>query len=155
MSNNDSTTHIAFTTCLWCNADAEEKANYYCSVFKDSRITNSIPGVTTSFELRGNKFMALNGGVDFEYNNSISLVIDCKDQEEVDYYWNRFIGDGGEAMDCSWCKDKYGLRWQIVPTKLTELMLDKDPNKAQKVMQAMLKMQKIIIKDLEEAYNQA
>jgi predicted 3-demethylubiquinone-9 3-methyltransferase (glyoxalase superfamily) len=106
-----------------------------------------------SFELNGNQFQALNGGIDFPYNESISFTIECKDQAEVDYYWNTFINDGGKAQDCAWCQDKYGMRWQIVPTRLKELMMDSDMEKANKVMQAMMKMQKIIIADLESAYN--
>lgn len=141
--------------CLWCNDNALEKAQYYCSVFTApySRILSTNP-IMTTFELNGNKFMALNGQVDFEYNNTISFTITCKDQEEVDHYWNTFINDGGSAMDCAWCKDKYGMRWQIVPQRLVELMTDTDPAKASRVMQAMMKMQKIIIIDLETAYNQ-
>lgn len=106
-----------------------------------------------SFELNGVKFQTLNGGVDFEYNESISYIINCQDQAEVDHYWHTFIADGGQAQDCSWCQDKYGMRWQVVPKQLGELMSDPDPVKAGKVMQAMMKMQKIVIADLETAYN--
>jgi predicted 3-demethylubiquinone-9 3-methyltransferase (glyoxalase superfamily) len=104
-----------------------------------------------TFELNGNKFQALNGCIDFPYNESISFMISCKDQAEVDHYWDTFISDGGKAQDCSWCQDKWGTRWQIVPTRLGELMMDKDRSKAGKVMQAMMKMQKIIIAELESA----
>jgi predicted 3-demethylubiquinone-9 3-methyltransferase (glyoxalase superfamily) len=145
-------TNSKISPCLWCKDNALEKAQYYCSIFPNSKILSQLP-VIVAFELDGVKFQALNGGVDFPYNESISYVIDCKNQEEVDYYWNKFIGDGGKAMDCSWLKDKYGMRWQIVPKRLTELMMDSDQNKAGKVMQAMMKMQKIIIADLEAAYN--
>jgi predicted 3-demethylubiquinone-9 3-methyltransferase (glyoxalase superfamily) len=140
------------TPCLWCKDNALEKANYYCSIFPNSKITSQST-VMVSFELDGNKFMALNGGIDFAYNESISYMIDCKDQNEVDYYWDIFIKDGGKAQDCSWCQDKYGMRWQVVPRQLMQLMSDPDRNKANRVMQAMLKMQKIIIADLENAYN--
>lgn len=140
------------TPCLWCKDDALEKAEYYCSIFPNSKILSQHP-VMVVFELNGVKFQALNGGVDFAYNESVSWVIDCQDQAEVDYYWNKFINDGGEAQDCSWCKDKYGMRWQVVPKQLATLMMDPDPVKASKVMQAMMKMQKIIVADLEAAYN--
>jgi predicted 3-demethylubiquinone-9 3-methyltransferase (glyoxalase superfamily) len=141
------------TPCLWCKDNALEKAEYYCSIFPNSKILSKMP-VMVALELEGVKFQALNGGVDFEYNESISYVIDCKDQAEVDYYWDKFIADGGEAMDCAWVKDKYGMRWQVVPKQLSELMMDADPAKSARVMQAMMKMQKIIVADLEAAYNQ-
>lgn len=139
--------------CLWCKDNALEKAEYYCSIFPNSNILSQHPAIV-AFELNGSKFQALNGGVDFPYNESISYVIDCKDQEEVDYYWDKFIADGGKAMDCAWCQDKYGMRWQIVPRQLADLMMDEDPAKSGRVMQAMMKMQKIIVADLEAAYNQ-
>jgi predicted 3-demethylubiquinone-9 3-methyltransferase (glyoxalase superfamily) len=139
------------TACLWCKENALEKAEYYCSIFPNSQILSQHPAIV-AFELDGNKFQALNGGVDFEYNESISFVVDCDGQKEVDYYWDKFILDGGEAMDCSWLKDKYGMRWQIVPRQLAELMMDGDSEKAGRVMQAMMKMQKIIVADLEKAY---
>jgi predicted 3-demethylubiquinone-9 3-methyltransferase (glyoxalase superfamily) len=145
-------TNNIIVPCLWCKDNALEKAEYYCSVFPNSEVTGRHPAMV-SFTLNGNKFQALNGGVDFEYNESISFTISCKDQEEVDHYWDTFIKDGGAAQDCAWCKDKYGMRWQIVPKQLGELMMDSDRVKAGKVMAAMMKMQKIIIKDLEEAYN--
>jgi predicted 3-demethylubiquinone-9 3-methyltransferase (glyoxalase superfamily) len=140
------------TPCLWCKDDALEKATYYCTLFPNSEIVSQHPAMVT-FELKGIRFQALNGGVDFAYNESVSFTIDCLDQTEVDYYWDTFIADGGQAMDCAWCQDKYGMRWQIVPRKLGELMMDPDREKANKVMQAMMKMQKIIVADLEAAYN--
>jgi predicted 3-demethylubiquinone-9 3-methyltransferase (glyoxalase superfamily) len=139
--------------CLWCKDNALEKAEYYCSIFPNSSILSQHPAIV-AFELNGYKFQALNGGVDFAYNESVSFVIDCKDQAEVDHYWDTFIKDGGKAMDCAWCQDKYGMRWQIVPRQLSELMMDEDPAKSGRVMQAMGKMQKIIVADLEAAYNQ-
>jgi predicted 3-demethylubiquinone-9 3-methyltransferase (glyoxalase superfamily) len=142
------------TPCLWCKDDALQKAEYYCSIFPNSKIISQHPSIIL-FELNGTRFQALNGGVDFPYNESVSFTIDCANQEEVDYYWNKFVGDGGQAQDCSWCQDKYGMRWQVVPRRLSELMMDSDPEKAGRVMQAMLKMQKIIIADLEAAYNQS
>jgi predicted 3-demethylubiquinone-9 3-methyltransferase (glyoxalase superfamily) len=146
------TTNTQITPCLWCKDDALAKAEYYCSIFPNSKILSEHP-VMVTFELNENKFQALNGGVDFAYNESISFTIPCQDQAEVDHYWNTFIADGGKAQDCAWCQDKYGMRWQIVPVRLMELMSDPDQEKAGKVMQAMMKMQKIIVTDLEAAYN--
>jgi len=149
MSNNQNS---YITPCLWCKDNALEKAEYYCSIFPNSKILSKHPAIVL-FELNGFTFQALNGGKDFQYNESISFTIDCKDQNEVDHYWDKFISDGGEAMDCAWCQDKYGMRWQIVPRRLPELMMDTDPEKSGRVMQAMLKMKKIIVADLESAYN--
>jgi predicted 3-demethylubiquinone-9 3-methyltransferase (glyoxalase superfamily) len=140
----------SITPCLWCSDNALEKAQYYCSVFPQSKILSQSP-VMVSFDLNGTQFLALNGGIDFAYNESISWIIDCRDQAEVDYYWDRLIADGGKAQDCAWCQDKYGMRWQVVPKQLQTLMADSDTQKARKVMQAMMKMQKIIVADLEEA----
>jgi predicted 3-demethylubiquinone-9 3-methyltransferase (glyoxalase superfamily) len=137
------------TPCLWCKDNALEKARYYCSVFPSSHIISQHPAMVL-FELNGARFQALNGGINFAYNESISFTIDCKDQEEVDHYWDTFIAT---AQDCAWCQDKYGMRWQIVPRQLATLMMDPDREKAGKVMQAMMKMQKIIVADLEAAYN--
>jgi predicted 3-demethylubiquinone-9 3-methyltransferase (glyoxalase superfamily) len=95
-----------------------------------------------------------NGGVDFTYNESISFTINCKDQKEVDHYWDTFISDGGKAHVCGWCQDKYGMWWQVVPSRYVELVMDSDSVKSGRVMQAILKMQKIVIADLETAYNQ-
>jgi predicted 3-demethylubiquinone-9 3-methyltransferase (glyoxalase superfamily) len=140
------------TPCLWCKDDALEKAQYYCSIFPNSKIISQHP-VMISFELNGTRFQALNGGIDFPYNESISFTVPCINQVEVDHYWDTFINDGGKAQDCAWCQDKYGTRWQIVPKQLSELMMDKDRVKAGKVMQAMMKMQKIIVQDLIDASN--
>jgi predicted 3-demethylubiquinone-9 3-methyltransferase (glyoxalase superfamily) len=140
------------TPCLWCKDDALAKAEYYCNIFPNSKILSEHP-VMVTFQLNGNKFQALNGGVNFDYNESISFTIPCEDQAEVDHYWDTFIADGGKPQDCAWCQDKWGMRWQIVPKQLGELMMDLDPIKAGKVMQAMMKMQKIIVSELEEAYN--
>lgn len=150
MTQNNTSNIIS--PCLWCKDNALEKAEYYCSVFPNSKIISKHPAIV-AFELNGNKFQALNGGVYFPYNESISFTIPCKDQVEVDHYWDTFIQDGGKAQDCAWLQDKYGMRWQIVPNRLAELMMDTDRVKANKVMQAMMKMQKIIIADLEMAYN--
>jgi predicted 3-demethylubiquinone-9 3-methyltransferase (glyoxalase superfamily) len=149
MTNNNST---PITPCLWCKDDALAKAQYYCNIFPNSKILSQHP-VMVTFELNGNKFQALNGGINFDYNESISFTIPCEDQTEVDHYWDIFIADGGKAQNCSWCQDKWGMRWQIVPKQLSELMMDPDREKAGKVMQAMMKMQKIIVADLEAAFN--
>jgi len=106
-----------------------------------------------SFNLAGQDFMAINAGPQFKFNESISFFVNCETQEEVDYFWEKLTADGGEESMCGWLKDKYGLSWQIIPSALGELMGDPDPVKAQRVVQAMLKMQKIIIADLQRAYD--
>jgi predicted 3-demethylubiquinone-9 3-methyltransferase (glyoxalase superfamily) len=108
--------------------------------------------MTATFELNGQQFMALNGGPMFKFTEAISLMVDCDTQEEVDYFWDKLIANGGEPSQCGWLKDKFGLSWQIVPKALGQLMGDPDPEKAGRVMQAMLKMSKIIVKDLEAAH---
>lgn len=141
--------------CLWCKDDALNKAQYYCNIFPNSKITSQHPVIVT-FELGGKKFQALNGGdvgTNTMYNDSISMSVQCENQAEVDYYWNKLIDDGGKEIECGWCMDKWGMRWQIIPKQLSELMMDPDPIKTGKVMQAMMKMQKIIVVDLEAAYN--
>jgi predicted 3-demethylubiquinone-9 3-methyltransferase (glyoxalase superfamily) len=150
---------------LWFNDNAEEAVNFYASVFPDAKIGKVLrypketPGLggkvlTIEFELFGQKFVALNGGPKFKFNESVSFVINCKSQEEVDHYWNR-LTDGGEESQCSWLKDRYGLSWQVVPNRLIELLNDKDPAKSSRVMQAMMQMKKIDIATLEEAYAEA
>jgi predicted 3-demethylubiquinone-9 3-methyltransferase (glyoxalase superfamily) len=149
------------TPWLWFDTEAEEAANYYTSVFPNSRITevthygSAGPReegmvLTVAFELDGQKLVALNGGPDFTFTEAISLEVACKDQEEVDRYW-RTLSEGGEEGPCGWLKDKYGLSWQIVPTRLIELLGDPDREKSQRVMAAMLKMGKIEIDELERA----
>ncbi len=148
------------TPFLWFDTQAEEAMNFYVSVFKNSKV-GSIqragldgPVFSVTFELDGQEFMGLNAGPRFKFNESISFFVNCENQKEVDEYWNKLVADGGEESMCGWCKDKFGLWWQIIPKQLGELMGDKDPEKAQRVMQAMLKMQKIDIKALQEAYDQ-
>jgi len=141
------------TTFLWFDNQALEAAKFYCSIFKNSKIVDPNPMVVT-FELEGQKFLALNGGPQFKFTEAISLFVDCDTQEEVDEFWNKLTANGGAESMCGWLKDKYGLSWQIIPNTLMELMGDKDQAKAQRVMQAMLKMRKIDIKTLKEAYNQ-
>ena len=149
------------TPCLWFDTDGEEAAKFYTSLFDDSRITDvSYYGeagprpegtvMTVSFELDGQQFLALNGGPDFTFNKALSLQVSCKDQEEVDKFWNG-LSEGGEEGPCGWLKDKYGLSWQIVPTALPELLSDPDPGRAQRAMQAMLGMRKIEIDGLRKA----
>jgi len=134
--------------CLWFDGQALEAAQFYCSVFKDSKNIDSNQMVAT-FELKGQKFMALNGGPQFKFNEAVSLVVDCKDQEEIDYYWNKLTADGGSEGNCGWLKDKFGVSWQIVPTILGKLL--SAPGKSQKVMEAFMKMKKFDIKTLENA----
>lgn len=150
------------TPFLWFNDNAEEAINLYTSIFKNSK-TLSIarygeagPGpkgtvMTASFELEGQEFVALNGGPIFKFTEAVSFVVNCETQEEIDNYWNKLTADGGQESQCGWLKDKFGLSWQIVPCVLSKLLTDKDAKKAQRVMQAMLKMKKIIIADLEKA----
>ena len=138
---------------LWFDNQASEAAKFYCSVFKNSKILQDTPMVAT-FELEGQRFMAMNGGPQFKFTEAISLYVDCDTQEEVDYFWNTLTANGGEESMCGWLKDKYGLSWQIIPNTLIELMSDRDQSKAQRVMQAMLTMKKIDIQKLKDAYNQ-
>ena len=138
---------------LWFDNQASEAAKFYCSVFKNSKILQDTPMVAT-FELEGQRFMAMNGGPQFKFTEAISLYVDCDTQEEVDYFWNTLTANGGEESMCGWLKDKYGLSWQIIPNTLIELMSDRDQSKAQRVMQAMLSMKKIDIQKLKDAYNQ-
>ncbi len=149
------------TPCLWFDTEGEEAAQFYTSVFPNSRIVEVArygsagpraegTVMTVSFELDGQSFIALNGGPDFKFNEAISLSVDCESQDEVDSYWNA-LTEGGEEGPCGWLKDKYGVSWQIVPRVLTELISDPDQEKAQRVMAAMLQMGKIEIAELEKA----
>ena len=149
---------------LWFDNQAEEAANFYVSVFKNSEVLDvsrygeggpGEPGsaMVVTFRLDGQEFAGLNGGPEFKFSEAISFSIDCGDQEEVDYYWNK-LSEGGEEGPCGWLKDKYGLSWQVVPRVLVELLQDEDREKANRVMQAMLQMGKIEIAKLQEAYAQ-
>ncbi len=140
------------TPFLWFESQAEEAMNYYVSIFKNSKVIVTSPQMV-QFELDGQEFIGLNAGPQFKFNEAVSFFVNCENQKEVDEYWNKLVGDGGEESMCGWCKDKFGLWWQIVPKQLGELMGDPDQAKAQRVVQAMLKMQKIIVADLEKAYN--
>jgi len=145
------------TPFLWFDTQAEEAMNFYISIFKNSKVLNIAPGQngiasTVSFELEGQEFIALNAGPHFKFNEAISMFVNCQTQEEVDELWNKLTADGGEESQCGWLKDKYGLSWQIVPSALGELLGDKDAEKANRVLQAMLQMKKIDIKMLKQAY---
>lgn len=133
--------------CLWFNNQALEAAEYYCSIFRDSEILET-SSMVVNFKLDGHKFMALNGGPQFTFNEAISMVVECDSQEEIDYYWDKLTRGGQENM-CGWLKDKYGVSWQIVPKILGELM--KDPEKAPRVVQAFMQMRKFDIETLKKA----
>ena len=133
--------------CLWFDGQAKAAAEFYCSVFKNSKILVDTPMVV-NFELNGKKFMGLNGGPKFKFTESVSFVVDCETQEEIDYYWSKLTEGGQESM-CGWLKDKFGLSWQIVPTILGKLM--SDPERAPRVMQAFMQMKKFDIEKLEKA----
>jgi predicted 3-demethylubiquinone-9 3-methyltransferase (glyoxalase superfamily) len=149
--------------CLWFDGQAEDAANFYVSVFPNSRTLgvtrngDSGPGpkgsaLVVSFELDGQTFTGLNGGPHFKFSEATSFIIDCADQAEVDHYWAKLTEGGGEPGRCAWLKDKFGVTWQVVPRRLVELLQDPDAQKSGRVMQAMLKMSKIEIAALEDAY---
>ena len=140
------------TPFLWFDTQALEAAKFYGTIFKKSKILNASPMVVT-FELEGQKFMALNGGPQFKFTEAFSLFVECETQEEVDELWEK-LSAGGAKSQCGWLKDKYGLSWQVIPSILMKLMSDPDPVKSGRVMQAILKMSKIEIKLLQEAYDQ-
>jgi predicted 3-demethylubiquinone-9 3-methyltransferase (glyoxalase superfamily) len=151
------------TTCLWFDSEAEEAANYYLGIFKDStlgnitRYTEAGPGpagsvLTVEFELNGQKFVGVNGGPMFTFSEAISFQIRCADQGEVDYYWSR-LTEGGEEVQCGWLKDRYGVSWQVVPAALVEMVSDPDPVKAARTTEAMLAMTKLDIAALRRAYD--
>ena len=150
--------------CLWFDGQAEEAARFYTSLFPDSRIdsvdrsaadTPSGPEgmvITVSFTLGGRSFIGLNGGDDFKFSEAISMSIDCEDQAEVDRYWTALIDDGGEPSVCGWLKDRYGLSWQVIPKQLPEMLQNSDRAAAKRAMEAMLKMTKIEVAELERAF---
>jgi len=153
------------TPFLWFDNQAEEAAKLYTSIFKNSKVTEVVrygdagPGpqgsvMTVGFELDGQEFVALNGGPVFKFTEAISFVVNCTSQEEVDELWEK-LTEGGEEGVCGWLKDRFGVSWQIVPTVLVELLNDPDPEKSKRVNEAMLKMKKIDIKALQEAYEKA
>ena len=149
------------TPCLWFDTQGEEAAQHYTSVFPNSQILNVTrygsagprpegTVMTVEFELDGTRFVALNGGPEFTFDEAISFEIGCADQSEVDHYWDR-LSEGGEKGPCGWLKDKFGVSWQVVPTVLNELIADPDPERGQRAMAAMLQMSKLDIGELERA----
>ena len=153
------------TTCLWFDGQAQQAAEFYISLFPNSSIDGieRSPGdypsgkegdvITVEFTLDGDHFLGLNGGPDFKFNESISLMIDCRDQDEVDHYWDVLTRDGGEPGQCGWLKDRFGLSWQVVPRRLNELLHGgADPDASRRAFEAMLEMGRIEIAKLEEAY---
>jgi predicted 3-demethylubiquinone-9 3-methyltransferase (glyoxalase superfamily) len=159
------------TSNLWFNNQAEQAAKFYTGIFNNSRIGRityysnegkEIHGreagsvMTVEFYLDGQEFVALNGGPHFKFNEAISFIVNCKDQEEVDHYWNK-LGEGGDkqAQQCGWLKDKFGVSWQVVPVVLSEMIADKDQAKADRVMRAMLQMKKLDVAMLKKAYQES
>ena len=158
------------TPFLWFDDKAEDAVKFYTSIFKDSKIGRILrygeetakvsesgrpvgSVLTIEFEIEGQKFVALNGGPQFKFNESVSFVINCETQEEVDYFWGKLTADGGEESACGWLKDKFGVSWQVTPTVLIDMLHEKDAAKAERVMHAMLQMKKIEIAKLKAAYN--
>jgi predicted 3-demethylubiquinone-9 3-methyltransferase (glyoxalase superfamily) len=146
---------------LWFDTKAEEAADYYVSVFKNSRIVNvahyNEAGpreagmvMTVEFELDGQRFVGINGGPDFKFSEAVSFQINCEDQDEIDYYWDH-LSEGGEEGPCGWLKDRYGLSWQVVPTGMDELFADSDPERARRAMEAMFGMRKLDVAALRSA----
>jgi predicted 3-demethylubiquinone-9 3-methyltransferase (glyoxalase superfamily) len=157
------------TPFLWFDGEAEDAVKLYTSIFKGSKIGRILrygeeaakvsesgrpvgSVLTVEFEIEGQKFVALNGGPQFKFNESVSFVINCETQEEVDYFWGELTADGGEESACGWLKDKFGVSWQVTPTVLIDMLHEKDAAKAERVMHAMLQMRKIDIKALKDAY---
>ena len=154
------------TPFLWFDTEAEEAANFYVSIFKNSRIGNisrypeggprrAGQVLTVDFELDGHPFVALNGGPEFRFTEAVSFSVPCATQDELDYYWERLTAEGGQEGPCGWVKDKYGLSWQVNPTILGRMLQDPDRQKASRVMAAMMKMKKIEIPKLQSAYENA
>lgn len=150
------------TPFLWFDKEAEAAADFYTSIFKDSSINGKLfysenmplpegTALTVDFTLNGVQFTALNGGPNFKFNESVSFVVHCDNQEEIDYYWDSLLKDGGQESQCGWLKDKFGLSWQVVPDRLLKLISDPDKAKASRVMQAMMKMIKIDLPTIEKA----
>lgn len=156
------------TPCLWFDTEAEDAAKFYCSIFENSKIEQisryvdagqEIHGkkagsvMVVAFELEGQKFVALNGGPQFKFDEAISFQISCQTQKEVDYFWSELTAQGGQEGPCGWLKDRFGLSWQVVPTPLIDMMLDKDAKKVARVTDALLKMKKFDIEALKRAYD--
>lgn len=133
--------------CLWFDGNAKQAAEFYCSVFKNSKITGDT-GLVVSFELNGRKMMGLNGGPNYKFTDAVSFVVECDDQDEIDYYWS-MLTENGKEVQCGWIKDQFGLSWQIVPKILSQLM--RDPERAKRVMDVVLKSVKLNINELTQA----
>jgi predicted 3-demethylubiquinone-9 3-methyltransferase (glyoxalase superfamily) len=145
------------TPFLWFDTQAEEAMNFYISIFKNSKVLGVTPGpdgraMSVNFELDGQEFIGLNAGPQFKFNESISFLVDCQTQAEVDVLWEKLTADGGEESRCGWLKDKYGLSWQIIPRALGEMLSDPDREKAGRAMQAMLQMNKIDVEEMRRAF---
>jgi predicted 3-demethylubiquinone-9 3-methyltransferase (glyoxalase superfamily) len=153
------------TPCLWFDSEAEDAAKFYVSIFKDSKIGKTsrfgkegfeVHGrkagtvMTVEFEVGGQKFVALNGGPHFKFNEAVSFQIHCDTQQEIDYFWKK-LSEGGEESHCGWLKDKFGLSWQVIPRALPQMLMDENSEKAQRVMRSMLQMRKIDLTALKEA----
>ena len=136
---------------LWFDGKLEEATRFYLSVFKNARVL-SLDSMSATFEIEGQEFMALNGGPMFKFNEAVSFFIRCESQDEVDDYWSKLTADGGAESRCGWLKDKFGLSWQVIPNELGSYLSDKDRTKADRVLQAMLKMKKIDVAGLDAAY---
>jgi len=153
------------TPFLWYDDKAEAAANFYVSIFKNSKILSVVrygeagPGpkgsvMTVEFELEGQKLVGLNGGPLFKFTEAVSFAISCETQEEVDYFWEKLTAEGGAESQCGWLKDRYGLSWQVVPTAVIEMLKDKDTAKSQRVMQAVMQMKRIDMSKAKQAYEQ-
>ena len=152
------------TPFLWFNENAEEAINFYTSIFKDSKMGkvtrngDNGPGpkgsvLVANFTIEGQDFIALNGGPRFQFTEAVSFVVNCKTQDEIDFYWDKLLEGGGKEQACGWLKDKFGLSWQIVPVQMGELMSGNDPQRSARVMQAMMKMIKLDLPTLQKAYD--
>lgn len=139
------------TPYLWFDTQAKEAAEFYCSIFDNSEITSD-GGTVIEFTLDGTNFIALNGGPQYKFNEAVSFYVLCENQEEIDRLWNELITDGGNEGRCSWCTDKYGVSWQIVPKRFIEMMKTGTPEQTQRVIEAMMKMNKMIIEEFERAF---
>ena len=156
------------TPCLWFDKQAKDAAAFYTSIFKDSAVerttkfddaSSEVSGqpkgsvMTAEFEIAGQKFLGLNGGPQFKFSEAISFIVNCEDQDEIDYFWSRLTADGGEESQCGWLKDKFGLSWQIIPENMNDLVAGPDPEGSKRAMEAMLKMNKLDVQKLQDAYD--
>jgi predicted 3-demethylubiquinone-9 3-methyltransferase (glyoxalase superfamily) len=147
--------------CLWIDDRIDDAIAFYTSTFKNARVVEVVrhapdkPAFTAVIELENQRFMLLNGGDRFPFTEAVSFVVDCDGQEEVDYFWNAFVGQGGEESMCGWCKDRFGLSWQVVPKQLHETLSGPNREGSQRAMQAMMGMRKLVVADLQKAYDGA